>query len=65
MKIIGIQGARGSFCEEAAEVFAKNHGVEKYKIDFLISSDAGGVLVTNVKDLSSNIVMCTGTIVPS
>ncbi len=39
MSIIGIQGAKGSFCEEAAEVFARNHGVEKYKIEFLISSD--------------------------
>jgi len=39
MKIIGIQGAKGSFCEEAAEVFTKNHGIKKYKIDFLISSD--------------------------
>ena len=39
MQIIGIQGAKGSFCEEAAVIFAKNHGVEKYRIEYLISSD--------------------------
>ena len=36
--IIGIQGGKGSFSEEAAEIFAKNHGIEDYKISYLISS---------------------------
>ena len=37
---IGIQGGKGSFSEEAAKVFAKNHGVENYEIVYLISSMA-------------------------
>ncbi len=36
---IGIQGARGSFSEEAAEVFARNHGIDEYELLPLISSD--------------------------
>ena len=39
---IGIQGGKGSFSEEAAKVFAKNHGVEDYVIEYLISTE--GVL---------------------
>ena len=37
---IGIQGGKGSFSEEAAKVFAKIHGVEDFKITYLISSKA-------------------------
>ena len=29
---IGIQGGRGSFSEEAAKTFAKNHGVDDFEI---------------------------------
>ena len=36
---IGIQGAKGSFCEEAAELFAKNHGIEGYNLKYLINSE--------------------------
>ena len=36
--IIGIQGGKGSFSEEAAEIFAKNHGIEDFEISYLISS---------------------------
>jgi len=35
---IGIQGARGSFSEEAAEYFAHNHGLEQYETVPLVSS---------------------------
>ncbi len=35
---IGIQGGKGSFSEEAAQTFAKNHGIEKFEIIYLISS---------------------------
>ena len=37
---IGIQGGKGSFSEEAAKTFAKNHGIEDFEIEFLISSMA-------------------------
>ena len=37
---IGIQGGKGSFSEEAAKAFGKNHGVEDYEIVYLISSMA-------------------------
>ena len=37
---IGIQGGKGSFSEEAAKIFAKNHGVEDCEICYLISSAA-------------------------
>ena len=40
MKTIGIQGGKGSFCDEAAVVFAKNHGIENIKIEYLITSDS-------------------------
>lgn len=36
---IGIQGGRGSFCEEAAHVFAANHGLESLELQYLISSE--------------------------
>jgi prephenate dehydratase len=36
---VGIQGGKGSFCDEAAVVFLKNHGIEDYAIEYLISSD--------------------------
>ena len=36
--IIGIQGGKGSFSEDAAKIFAKNHGVDDFKISYLISS---------------------------
>ena len=37
---IGIQGGKGSFSEEAAKIFAQNHGVEDCEIVYLISSMA-------------------------
>ena len=37
---IGIQGGKGSFSEEAAKVFVKNHGVKDFEIIYLISSNA-------------------------
>ena len=37
---IGIQGGKGSFSEEAANIFAKNHGLEDLNILYLISSKA-------------------------
>ena len=40
MNIIGIQGGKGSFSEDAANVFTKNHGLEKVEIKYLISSEA-------------------------
>ena len=38
--IIGVQGGQGSFSEEAAKTFAKNHSIKEYKISYLISSQA-------------------------
>ena len=35
---IGIQGGKGSFSEEAANIFAKNHGLKDYEILYLITS---------------------------
>ena len=40
MNIIGIQGGKGSFSEDAANIFTKNHGLEKVEIKYLISSEA-------------------------
>ena len=37
---IGIQGGKGSFSEEAANVFVKNHGIKNFEITYLISSNA-------------------------
>ena len=37
---IGIQGGKGSFSEEAAQVFAVNHGIDNHEILYLISSKA-------------------------
>ncbi len=39
---IGIQGAEGSFSEQAAKKFVENQKIKKYSIEYLISSD--GVL---------------------
>ncbi len=39
MKKIGIQGGHGSFSEEAASVFANNHGIDKYSTEYLITSE--------------------------
>lgn len=39
MITIGIQGGKGSFSEEAAAQFATNHGLEKIKIVYQISSE--------------------------
>ena len=39
MKTIGIQGGKGSFCDEAATFFAKNHGIDNLKVEYLIASD--------------------------
>ena len=38
--IIGIQGGKGSFSEQAAKVFAKKYGLKDYEIKYLISSKA-------------------------
>ena len=40
MTTIGIQGAKGSFSEEAAIRFAENHGITNYDIKYLISSES-------------------------
>ena len=40
MNIIGIQGGKGSFSEDAANIFTNNHGLEKVEIKYLISSEA-------------------------
>ena len=37
---IGIQGGKGSFSEDAAQTFAKNHGMKDPEIIYLISSKA-------------------------
>jgi len=37
---IGIQGGKGSFCEEAAQIFSNNHGIYNPQIVYLISSPA-------------------------
>ena len=36
---IGIQGGQGSFSEEAANIFCKNHGLTNFKIIYQISSE--------------------------
>ena len=36
---IGIQGAKGSFSEEAAIRFADNHGIKDFNIKYLISQN--------------------------
>ena len=36
---IGLQGAKGSFSEEASNIFAKNHGLENFQLEYLISSE--------------------------
>ncbi|MAJ45337.1 MAG: prephenate dehydratase [Candidatus Marinimicrobia bacterium] len=35
---IGLQGAKGSFSEEASNVFVKNHGLKEFQLKYLISS---------------------------
>ena len=39
MTTIGIQGAKGSFCDEAAGIFADNHGIKDRKVEYLITSE--------------------------
>ncbi len=39
MNKIGIQGGKGSFCEEAAQEFVNNHGIEDVEMQYLITSD--------------------------
>ncbi len=39
MTTIGIQGGKGSFCDEAAREFADNHGLEDVQMQYLISSN--------------------------
>ena len=39
MITIGIQGGQGSFSEEAANIFCKNHGLTNFKIIYQISSE--------------------------
>lgn len=36
---IGIQGGKGSFSELAAQYFARNHGMESFSLDYLITSE--------------------------
>ncbi len=40
MNKIGIQGGKGSFSEEAAYEFAKNHGLDDFSVEYLISSES-------------------------
>jgi prephenate dehydratase len=39
MITIGIQGGKGSFSEEASNIFCKNHGLTDFKIIYQISSE--------------------------
>lgn len=39
MSLIGVQGGRGSFSEEAAHIFADNNGLEPFEIEYLITSE--------------------------
>ena len=39
MTEIGIQGGKGSFSEQAAEIFVKNHGLKNVKMKYLITSE--------------------------
>ena len=39
MTTIGIQGGKGSFSEEASNIFCKNHGLTDFKIIYQISSE--------------------------
>lgn len=39
MTTVGIQGAKGSFCDEAAGIFAENHGIKDRKVEYLITSE--------------------------
>ena len=38
--IIGIQGGKGSFSEEAAKTYVKKHGIDEFEISYLISTKA-------------------------
>jgi len=40
MALMGIQGGKGSFSEEAATHFIENHGLENMEIKYLISSES-------------------------
>ncbi len=40
MTKIGIMGGKGSFSEQAAYVFAENHGIESFSLEYLISSES-------------------------
>jgi prephenate dehydratase len=39
MTEIGIQGGKGSFSEQATEIFVKNHGLKNVKMKYLITSE--------------------------
>ncbi len=39
MIVIGIQGGKGSFSEEAAHIFAERQQIKQFDIDYLISSE--------------------------
>jgi len=39
MIIIGIQGIKGSFSEEAALKFASKHNIHDYKLEYLVSTE--------------------------
>lgn len=51
MVTIGIQGAKGSFSEQAAIRFAENHGITEYNINYLISSEA---VLQNVENATTD-----------
>ena len=53
MTKIGIQGGKGSFSEQAAEIFVKNHGLKNVKMEYLITSE-------NVIEAVENSVMDYG-----
>ena len=48
---IGIQGGKGSFSEEAAQIFSQNHGIDKPKIIYLISSKAVLAEINNIENV--------------
>ena len=54
---IGIQGGKGSFSEEAAKTFAKNHGFENYEIILKWNRSLRfGLAVCTLKDKFKNVL---------
>jgi len=48
LSLIGVQGGKGSFSEEAAHIFASNNGIEPFEIGYLISSERVLAAVENL-----------------